>query len=105
MQDNDPSQNSASARTAWRRLGAKLVPLPPRSGDIHFIENIFHFAKMALEKDALDRNITHETFQEFSERVATTFHSLDTALIDRTIESMDHRIELLIENKGQRTRY
>ena len=105
MQDNDPSQNSALARTAWRRLGAKLVPLPPRSGDIHFIENIFHIAKMALEKDALDRNITHETFQEFSERVATTFHSLDTALIDRTTESMNHRIELLIENKGQRTRY
>ena len=105
MQDNDPSQNSALARTAWRRLGAKLVPLPPRSGDIHFIENIFHIAKMALEKDALDRNITHETFQEFSERVATTFHSLDTALIDRTIESKNHRIELLIENKGQRTRY
>ena len=58
-----------------------------------------------MEKDAIDRNITHETFQEFSERIATTFHNLDTALIDRTIESMNHRIELLIENKGQRTRY
>ena len=105
MQDNDPSQNSALARTAWRRLGAKPVPLPPRSGDIHFIENIFHIVKMALEKDALDTNITHETFQEFSEHVATTFHNLDTTLIDRTIESMNNRIGLLIKNKGQRTRY
>ena len=67
-QDNDPSQNSALARTAWRRLGAKLVPLPPRGGDIHFMENIFQIVKMALEKDALDRNITRGTFQEFSER-------------------------------------
>ena len=66
MQDNDPSQNSALARTAWRPLGAKLVPLPPRSGDIHFIENIFYIVKMALGKYALDRDITHETFQEFS---------------------------------------
>ena len=79
-QDNDPSQNSALARTAWRRLGAKLVLLPPRGGDIHFMENIFQIVKMALEKDALDRNITRETFQEFSERVATTFHNLHTAL-------------------------
>ena len=105
MQDNDPSQNSALARTAWRRLGAKLVPLPPRSGDIHFIENIFYIVKMALEKYALDRDITHETFQEFSERVPTTFHNLHTTLIDRTVESMNNRIELLIKNKGQRTRY
>ena len=81
------------------------MPLPPRSGDIHFIENIFHIVKMALEKDALDRNITHKTFQEFSECVATTFHNLDTTLIDRTIESMNNRIELLLKNKGQRKRY
>ena len=52
MQDNDRSQNSALAHTTWRRLGAKLVPLPPRSGDIHFIENVFHIVKRALEKDA-----------------------------------------------------
>ena len=54
------------------------MPLPPRSGDIHFIENIFHIVKMALEKDRLDRNITHETFQEYSERIATTFHDLQS---------------------------
>lgn len=44
---------------------------------------------MALEKDALDKNITQGTFQEFSECIATTFHNLDTALIDKTIESMN----------------
>ena len=81
------------------------MPLPPRSGDIHFIENIFYIVKMALEKYALDRDITDETFQEFSERLATTFHNLHTNLIDRTVESINNRIELLIKNKGQRTRY
>ena len=57
MQDNDPSQNSVLASTVWRRLGARLVPLPPRSGDFHFVENIFHIVKMQY---------TQETFQEFS---------------------------------------
>ena len=44
---------------------------------------------MALEKDALDKNITQGTFQELSECIATTFHNLDTALIVKTIESMN----------------
>lgn len=70
-------------------IGSQVSKLPPRSGDIHFIENIFHIVKMALEKDALDKNITQGTFQEFSECIATTFHNLDTALIDKTIESVN----------------
>ena len=51
MQDNDPSQNSVLASTIWRRLGARLVPLPPRSGDFHFVENIFHIVKMQYTRD------------------------------------------------------
>ena len=70
-------------------IGSQVSKLPSRSSDIHFIKNIFHIVKMALEKDALDKNITQGTFQEFSECIATTFHNLDTALIDKTIESMN----------------
>ena len=70
-------------------IGSQVSKLPPRSSDIHFIENIFHIVKMALEKDALDKNITQGSFQEFSECIATTFNNLDTALIDKTIESMN----------------
>ena len=70
-------------------IGSQVSKLPSRSSDIHFIENIFHIVKMALEKDALDKNITQGTFQEFSECIATTFQNLDTALIDKTIESMN----------------
>ena len=105
IQDGDPSQNSAIARAAWMRMGANLVSLPPRSGDIHFVENIFHIVKTSLREDALNRNITHETFEQFSERVATTIKSLDGRLIDKTIESMNKRIDLIIKNKGQRTKY
>ena len=105
IQDGDPSQNSAIARAAWMRMGANLVSLPPRSGDIHFVENIFHIVKTSLREDALNRNITHETFEQFSERVATTIKSLDRRLIDKTIESINKQIDLIIKNKGQRTKY
>ena len=40
IQDGDPSQNSFLARAAWKRIGAKLMPIPPRSGDINCIENL-----------------------------------------------------------------
>ena len=41
VQDNCPVQNSASARHALHVKKAKQLKLPPRSGDIHCIENFF----------------------------------------------------------------
>ena len=40
--------------------------------DINPIENLFHFIQSKLDRYALDRNITKETFERFSERVRET---------------------------------
>ena len=53
------------------------MPLPPRSEDIHLVENILHIVKTSLQEDALNRNIMHETFEQLSECMATTIKSLD----------------------------
>ena len=45
VQDNCPVQNSALARRALRDKRAKQLKLPPRSGDIHCIENFFRQLK------------------------------------------------------------
>ena len=58
-----------------------------------------------MHDDALRRNITFETFDQFCARVSDTFKSLDKDLIDRTIRSMNKRIDLIITNKGQHTKY
>ena len=105
VQDGDPSQNSALARAAWNSIGAELMPIPPRSGDINCIENIFHIIKTIVHDDTLRKNITFETFDQFCARVSDTIKSLDKNLIDRTIRSMNKRIDLIIANKGQRTKY
>ena len=105
LQDGDPSQNSALARAAWRKMGAKLLSIPPRSPDINCIENLFHIVKQLLEQDAIKYNITFETYEQFSERVETTIRNLNTDIINKTIESMNNRMDLIIEKKGQRTKY
>ena len=103
--DNCPVQNSTSARHALRVKKAKQLKLPPRSGDIHCIENFFHTVKVELDKQALELNITRETYEEFSERVIRTITNMPVDVVDKIIESMDNRISLVINSKGQRTKY
>ena len=105
VQDNCPVQNSALARRALRDKRAKQLKLPPRSGDIHCIENFFHAVKVELDKQALELNITHKTYEEFSDRVIRTIKNMLVDIVDKIIESMDNRISLVIISKGQRTKY
>ena len=105
IQDGDPSQNSALARTALKKVGAKLLAIPPRSPDLNPIENIFHLVKKILDADAMKNNIRYETYEQFSARIVETFKELDHTLIDRTIASMPKRIDAIIGNKGSRTKY
>lgn len=105
LQDGDPSQNSGVAKKALSDIGALLFKIPPRSPDLNPIENIFGVVSANLERDALTKEITHETFEQFSTRVEKTIRELDGRIIDRTIESMDKRIDLIIKGKGCRLKY
>ena len=72
LQDGDPSQNSKTAGEAMARCHCELLQIPPRSPDLNPIENIFHIASKKLEKDALNEGITHESYEEFCDRVQRT---------------------------------
>ena len=105
VQDNCPVQNSASACHALHVKKAKQLKLPPRSGDIHCIETFFHVVKVELDKQVLELNITRETYKEFSERVIRTIKNMPVDVVDKILESMDNQISLVINFKGQRTKY
>lgn len=105
LQDGDPSQNSKKAKDTMHSVGARKFSIPPRSPDINPIENIFNQVKRKLSSDAIEKNIEQESFKTFSERVQKTIENFPTDIIDRTIESMDKRIGLIIISKGQRTKY
>ena len=49
---------------------------PPRSPDLNPIENLFHLVSKQLIEDAIDKRITSENFEQFSDRVKRTMTNL-----------------------------
>ena len=95
-----------SARVAVKSIRAKLLSIPPRSPDINPIENLLHLIKRQLvDNDAIARNMTKKTFEEFAARVKHTIINFDKNQIDKIIESMSKRIEMIVCKKGNRIKY
>jgi transposase len=105
LQDGDPSQNSRLARDTWEGLGYSMFAIPPRSPDLNPIENVFHLIGKKLKKDAIDRKLDSETYEQFCARARRTVLNFDRDIIDKTISSMPKRIRLVIKGKGLRTKY
>lgn len=103
VQDGDPCQNSRKAMDAFESVKAKVFAIPPRSPDLNPIENVFHLGNNILKKGA--RAIEHETRDELVKRIKRALRSIPTETIDKTIRSMDKRLELIIKTKGDRIKY
>ena len=105
LQDGDPSQNAKVSMNAMEEMGYTLFPIPPRSPDINPIENLFNNVKAKLTLDAIELNITKESYDDFCLRVKTTLLTYDNHIIDRTILSMNGRMDLIIKGNGKRLKY
>ena len=105
LRDGDPSQNSKTACEAMACSHCELLKIPPQSPDLNPIENIFHIASKKLGKDALNKGITHESYEEFCDRVQRTISGISHKLIDKTIQSRSGRITGIIQNNEERFKY
>ena len=86
-------------------VGARKFSIPACSPDLNPIENMFHTVKTKLADDPFINNITHETYSAFCRRVRQTLQNYSPEIIDRTIASMDKRIGMVINGKGQHIKY
>ena len=68
-------------------------------------QKIFNIISSKLQSDAIEKNITHETFAQFSERIITTITSYSVREIDKIIESMHKGMKMIVKNKGERLKY
>ena len=105
VMDNEPSQKSARAKKAIKKLKAQLIAIPPRSPDVNPIENVFHRVKKNLDMDAINNSIERESFNEFRVRVINTLYACDAKEIDKTIESLPKRLRDIVKLRGCRTKY
>jgi hypothetical protein len=105
LMDGCPRQNSRAAMHAINKVGAKVFKIPARSPDLNPIENFFNSVSMKLNNDAIEKKITRESVDEFSQCVRKTMQSFSTEEIDKIIDSMDKRITAVIKACGQRIKY
>jgi len=106
LQDGCPKQNSKAAEKAWTRKGYTLFKIPARSPDLNPIENFFHLVRTKMKSDALENNITKETYKQFVERIRRTMcEGISKQTIDNLIASMPKRLSLVVQHKGLRTKY
>ena len=82
-----------------------LIQIPPSSPDLNPIKHFFHLVRCKLKSDALVRNITKETLQEFKARIIRTFCSIPVSIINRTITLMPVCLQQVIDSKGSRIKY
>ena len=57
---------------ALTQIECELHRIAPRSPNINPIENVFHLVKKMLQKEAIDQNITKESFDAFKTCFAST---------------------------------
>ena len=105
VMDNDPSQTSAVAKKALKAIGVEMQVIPARSPDLNPIENLFHVVRKSIEAEILEKNIIHQSWDEFVERVKFHMWSVSQEYVDKTIASMPNRIKAIVKNKGLRTKY
>ena len=105
IQDGDPSQNCRLAQDAMKRANANLLKIPPRSPDLNPIENVFKSISEILRRQAIDKAISYESYEDFAARVKSTIESFSVDKINKIIESMKTRIPQIIKRKGQRLKY
>ena len=63
--------------------GVKEISIPARSPAIILIQNFSSLISSKLKSEAIEKKITHELFQQFSEQIMTTITSYSTREIDK----------------------
>ena len=104
MQDNGPSQNSHIANEAFEQVKAILFKIPPRSPDLNPIENIFNLASKQIRLDPKN-GIKKKNLAQFSHRCKKVLLDFPSDIVDGTVAFMNKRIQMVIDNQGQRTKY
>lgn len=72
VQDGDPSQNSALAKSAMSQADWTQSKLSPQSPDLHPMGTLLPLASNKLKEQAVSQNITKDSFAQSKQRAVNT---------------------------------
>jgi transposase len=99
QQDNDPKHTSKVAKKFIETSGIQLLDWPSCSPDLNPIENLWSIVKMKVYKTFPDNRI------ELKERLIHEWNNIKQETIDNLVNSMPRRLDLILENNGNRINY
>ena len=68
-------------------------------------ENVFNDIRTKLHEESLNRNITFEKFEEYSVGVQKTLLSVPVEYINKSVESMDNQLSMVVKKVGKLIKY
>ena len=99
LQDNDTCHTSRLTAKHMDKNGIKLLDFPPYSCDLNSIENALYIFKKRL---SCLRNFNVDLVKEEAKRI---WREMDLKYVRTLIDSMPRRLDKVLENKGNITKY
>ena len=82
-----------------------IFDIPPRSPDLNPIENVFHNVRRELAIQVKEIRLEKESYENYAARVVQTIKNVPIDLINRTIDSLPKRMNMVVKSKGDRIMY
>lgn len=98
-QDNDPKHTAHIVREWLLYNAPKVMKTPPQSPDMNPIENLWQILDVAIRK----RQITNKT--QLKTALIEEWANISTDITEKLIGSMPKRMEAVIKNNGNPTKY
>ena len=105
LMDGCLCQNSKTALKAIKKHKAQIFKIPACSPDLNPTENVFQLVSKSLARQAIQKNITCETFAQFSARIKKTMEEFSVETINNIIGSMNKCIDMVLKAEVNRIRY
>ena len=99
LEDNDPKHTSGLCKIFRADNNIESVPWPASSPDCNPIENVWSLLKLKINKEP------PTSFVSFIKKIKKEWKNLSIEFAENLADSMESRVELLIERKGDYINY